>query len=745
MLSKPGTRFYSNTAQVLATDPPTHETTTVHRRPIIREPEVLRSPRATHAILHARIRAGTYFDAGDIATNTIDKGGRIRETTLEVLIRSLCNDTSSAVVEDRKMAYRMPRLRPSNFLHAGTRAAYELLRLASYNQHPLTYSMYHAVVASCMSRGELLNSALVFARLVRNWGVYLVMKNWPPPDSDTLPSPSEEGSTVAEYMSLKVLVQPPYPKVEMLSYIVSGINSKLSRIPLETDEGLQESLQALAVLISVVTEGGIHFGKLAPIFKAIYRTPKTGRHVWVMKQGKLVHLHAHKYFHQFLMRIINKVLYPDKDTMALPPLDTRAYNTLLYYILNHKHSTALASQILEHMCAQSGRALQPTIETFNILTRAGIVLGKLDISSAALGALQRARQNTDGGPILSLPTEAVASPSAPEHPRTTETMRNSPHAGADPLALQIASLTSDRPLTVDAHTVNNFVRLLTSAGKPEVVADTLMHALPELASIDHPASDRLRAQTRGDMLRQSRRIGLTRAASLGPHFYATVLDTLHKARRTGLAERFWLLATQAARASALRGFAPGVEPWTLSVHAYTAMLQCYLYDASRVRPPRLDPADDPAWVPKTDTHLRGWARFVYQRRQMQLAQGGARRLTPADTALLRFRSSLSGGEAVYWALQEARRAPDLRAPPHPDKLFFAIALRLFTLRPATWSRSRADGHAHSTAMRWTPMAQTVAEAMVSAGHPVPAEFRDVFKDRREPRTRAVATPSTLGR
>lgn len=716
----------------------------MHGWPIFRESKVLRSPRATHEILHSRLRAGSCFDARDIATDTIHEGGRVRAITLEALIRSLCNDTSTAVVEDREIGYRPPRLHPDTFLHAGTRAAFELLSLASMYRHPLTYSMYHAVVASCMSRGELVNSALLFALLVRNWSMYVIMKTLPPPDSDTLPSSSEEVSTVAEHMSLDALVRPPYPKVEMLSHIISGINSKLSRKPPQPNEGLQESLQALAVLVSVVSEGEIHFGKLAPIFKAIYRTPKTGRQVWVMKEGKLVRLHAHKYFQQFLMRIINKVLSPAEDTMELPPLDTRAYNTLLYYTLNHRHSTAVASQILEHMCAESGRALQPTIETFNILTRAGIVLGKLDISSAALGALQRSRQNMDGGAVPWLPAEAVASPPTPKHPRTTETKRNSTHAGADPLALQIASLTSNKPLTVDAHTVNNFVRLLASSGKPQVVADTLMHALPELGSIDHPASDKLRAQTRGDMLRQSRRSGLTRAASLGPHFYATVLDTLHKARRTGLAERFWILATQASRASRLRGFAPGVEPWVLSVHAYTSMLQCYLYDASRVRPPRLDPADDPAWVPKTDTHLRGWARFVYQRRQMQLAQGGARRLAPADTALLRFRSSLSGGEAVYWALQEARRAPELRAP-HPDKLFFAIALRLFTLRPTTWARSSTDGHAHSTAMRWTPMAQTVAEAMVSAGHPVPAEFRDVFKDRRESRTHAVATPSTLGR
>ncbi|KAF7799092.1 hypothetical protein EIP86_010322 [Pleurotus ostreatoroseus] len=721
-------------------------------------PQTRDSPRARHAALHSRLRAGAYFDAATLAKQTVQDGIRLRRTTLEILVEALCKKTSSVVLSARRKVTGPPKLCSDDFLHAGTRMAYELLSLARERGQPRTLRMYYAMIKTCKGRGELVNAALIFAQLAQDWQAYEpTVRARSGPRSDAL---REEG---VMYRPKKDPLLPPYPRVEQMNSIVRDISDIISQPPTspDGDERFQEALQAFAVLVCLIDESHMHFGSLATIFSTIYRSPRTDHRVWVTREGTPAFVNASRYFYRVLARVIDAIL--GKDTMALPPLDKRAYNSLLYFVLCHRKNRAQASRILEHMCDPSGRNMKPTVDTFNVFTNAGIALGKLDLSKAALQALQHARARIHSDPTGLWISGAFASVPAVTDSFTTQEGSFTPPANANKLTRQVAQLSPGGPnVVVGVTTVNSLLRLLASQGQSHVVADQLWHALPELASIDHPASDRLRAHARSDgddsSLTPSRRIAdLRRAAALGPRFYATVLATLHKARRTGLAERFWLLAAHAERASWLPGFAPGVAPWVLPVHAHTSMLQCYLADAACARAPPPVLADDPAWVPKTDAHLRGWARFVYQRRQMAMQRGwggggaeGRGPLTPREEALLYFRSMLSGGEAVYWALEEVHRVPELRplrvVPPRPDALFFNIALKLFTLRPASAAdmhaqtragpRSRRDvrdqDQLRSNAMRWTPMAQTVADAMAEAGHPLPAFVRPVFEGRNGP-------------
>lgn len=717
---------------------------------------------AAHSLLHLRLRSGDYYNAGNTAERMIVQNIRIRASTLEVLINSLCNDvTSSPEVTEVHMERdsAVPMLQATNFLRLGTRAAFQLLTLAREHGQQRSIPMYDVLIKACVTHGELVNSSLLYSLLVQDWKAWkdsLDAVSAPRPFKAAVSGPdlgTQElnllGDAQSQVPQIEVdSIEPPYPTAQLLGEITGGIHSTMSQDPRSPgDEAyLQEPLQALAILVSMVENGHIHFGKLSSIFSAAYHIPKTTHHVWVTKKGKLKLVKAYPYFHAFLHRTIHS--FRNGEPLPFPPLDTRSYNALLNYTLRHRQSPAFASVVLEHMCGRPERMLKPSIQTFNILTRSGTALGRLDISEAALTALRNvpnADHSTIMAPLSSTPVKKKKNNRSPKpHP-------HSPIPSAK-FKLPVAVSAPNIPLSADEYTLTSFIAHLTSAGESRLVAEALLYALPELSSVDHPTWNHLPLQPDGGISeRYPRDVRLMRAACLGPHFYATLLNTLAKAGETGLAGRVWLLAMQSQRASWIPGFTPETAPWVLTIHAYTSMLQCYLLEAQRKKVPSLRAADDRTWEPKTGRPLLGWAQFVYERSHMETKP------TPTPSVRDLFeRAMLSGGQGVYRALQDIRTAPEIGSlglvPPAPDHPFFNLALRLFTHQPAyaarpdSGSKQRSGkAKAKKTAPRWTPLVQEVAEAMVAAGYPVPPAFRRLFVGRWEPGTRGFGPPPTLDR
>ena len=89
-------------------------------------------------------------------------------------------------------------------------------------------------------------------------------------------------------------------------------------------------------------------------------------------------------------------------------------------------------------------------------------------------------------------------------------------------------------------------------------------------------------------------------------------DELFAAERKG--ERVWILGTEAQRASWVPDLYPHVQPWYLTIHAYTSMLRCYVNESTKgVR--RKGDEELYLWS-SGDQRVRGFGRFIKQRRKL---------------------------------------------------------------------------------------------------------------------------------
>ncbi|KAJ3533815.1 hypothetical protein NM688_g7230 [Phlebia brevispora] len=472
------------------------------------------SPRLTlHALLHAKMRSGDYINASALAAKSISAGISIRTATLEIMIRGLCapnavSRTGHARPIDvlefgagslsgvlRRQDKSTLELRSSDFRDSGVRAAYDLLAVARERQHLRTPPMYDELLNACVRQGELVNGSLIYASLVMDQRAYQSQKTGQAqpinyPHSDTASSSVVASEPLGVEDSLTWVVRPPWPGVELLAIITEGVSAKFALNPVVfgEDSYLQEPLQALAILVSLMNEGHMHFGKLSSLFRAMYEVPRSRYHrVWITIHGEPKLFKAYNYFHASLMRMI-KSLHGNFRPMV-PPLDTRAYNTLLYYALRHRKSPYLAARILDHMCGRRKPVLlKPTVETFNILTSTGTAIGSLGISQAAMNAFQRARGETANSPGLIYPGRPGISSRVHDPPHSAKRAHDMSGTGMKKLMQEMqemAVLSTDQLLSADAYTLASYIQHLPP-NKMNKVADTLLYTIPELAGIDHP-------------------------------------------------------------------------------------------------------------------------------------------------------------------------------------------------------------------------------------------------------------------
>jgi hypothetical protein len=252
-------------------------------------------------------------------------------------------------------------------------------------------------------------------------------------------------------------------------------------------------------------------------------------------------------------------------------------------------------------------------------------------------------------------------------------------------------------LEADSATIVAYITHLVSTGRPGEIVTLLFDLIPELSVIDHPSWGELSPKERVSARRASREAAVQRGVALGPHFFAAVLNATHKAGKTGLSERVWLLGKACERASWLAASRGAGDPWCMPVEAYTAMMQVYTQEARRgleaVRGrggladyhARLV-AEGNGWAPRDKARVKGWARVVLYRERLAPDQLPRRvaalkagrtllgTLIDAARALQRSLGALTSVDLGSADRPEAWRRLRL---PRPDARFFNAALTLF--------------------------------------------------------------------
>lgn len=768
------------------------------------------SPRLTaHSLVHALVRVGLMMKARSLVHNLMQSGMKIQPRTLDAVVHGLLSQGTapsswldhfrdpriSKIFTSSKVLTLQPRLTADQ----STRYAVQLILRSRYHRQKYSSDVFASMVRYFLKRGELLFASLFVCMMVKDYQLRKAMAarlrgQIQSTDTDESDEPSDQQKSDLKIHLQDVLWQRGVLDKKAILTVVEAIQESLCKDPQQGADELSFhiSLQALANIAMLLDERRIPFPEVSTIIRALYSCPRTKTKVWIVRRGRPVHVQAYKYFHDVLMRLAEdlpssrfprRLITPATMPEAvLPPLSLNSYNSLLHYALRHRLDPVLANKIIQHMHSRP-HPLAPDIVTFNILIRSGTLLREGGISLDALESLRQNVRNADHGIMITLETwaqqQSITLEQSPGEAQERDTevqevdgrvqknvvdhaapfLRDPlPHLAAASTTIEPISADRDAPqlrpdpLTADVYTLTSYIAYLTSSGSPQVVVDVLFHVLPELSTIDHPSWGAVTAADASKIRKlhiKSRKRGLHRAVALGPRFFIAVLNTLVKMGKTGLAERVWILAKQAERAS---WTTRNVSGWLLPVHAYTIMLQCYAAEAKKglsmnqadlENHGREDLQQD--WNPEK-RYVHGWAKFILS--QSSIPSETPRYSAAAWMGMQLYNSMQDGAEAVFQGLMllQHEHGNSGLSLPVPDARFFNAALDLFhheqtSVHPnqSIWKRRLKKAHLQYSRLgvlssKWHPMLQTIAQEMVKAGFSVPIGLRPMFIGRWSPGT-----------
>jgi hypothetical protein len=733
------------------------------------------SPRlSAHSLLHALIRVGLTTKAYQLAQSLMESDIKIRPRSLDAVIHALLAQgaTTPGFLERRQLdridkiitSRRVLTLHPRLIADQSTRYAVRLILQSRHYRQRCTSEAYHSIIRYLLSRAEILVASLLFCLLVKQYQFKHAVAARLRGQIQSVDTNDESEQSLDQKAELQsslkdVLWEKSIVDRNLAKSLVESVEVSMLQNPQQDINGasLRTSLQALAIIAMLLDERRIPFPEVASIIHALYSCPKSDTKVWIIRDGITVCVEAYGYFHSVLMRLAidlpttkprRRLGKSDPDNSPLPPLDLDSYNSLLHYALRHRHDLALAKNVLHHMHNRP-KPLEPDIVTYNILIRSGTLLRRVDITEEALESLRRNTRNAKHG--------IMVTPSGAHTPAQQHTMRNgmsSPkpiprqiRRHGTPSSSEMGLLAVDEPTlppdppTADGYTLTSYIMHLASTGRPHVVAEILFHVLPELSMIDHPSwgpmTHRQAIAFRKSRMK-SRREQLHRAASFGPNFFTTMLNSLRKSGKTGLTERVWLLAKQAERISWMT---EGISPWFLPVHAYTIMLQCYADEARKGSAMGWNHENEDQqhdWRPLSKQRVRGWARFVLSQRT--IARDTPRHIAARCMSMQLYGSMMNGAQEVinsFLKLNALQNGSSV-AIPRPDARFFNAALKLFTQKKG---RVKANRSRWRRRLRYAQMqyarsgasptkldstVRMIVEEMVKYGFSVPIGLRPMF-------------------
>lgn len=509
---------------------------------------------SSHALLHGLLRFGLSKKAYKLTRLMIQDGVNVRSRTLQAVMQALY-PPMPATFRPARPINTEPVLRIGMAQDQGTRMAISLLKLAQKSWHKRTRSMYKTLLALCILNGEIILGSLVFGYMIRHWEMHVAENAGA---NQPMPSPATGNSDIKRRPKQFIpRLEGLRPSATMLQPLLEGINANLKY---KCDDGsVQAASQALAIIANLLDQNGLPISNLSLLLSILSKIPKADHFVWVEENGKRTEKKAYNYFQHVLQRLILNL--PSRTSIAYrpgqcltPALDLPSYNALLRYSLRHRSSLSLGHAVVTHMLNERRRGLKPDIITFNIMISSGTIMQNFHIVEMALSVLRRNPKNH-------LLTSAMADEVTYDDP----TSCIAKPAVQDPDATWFEEIADHHIPDMDSRTLCSYIDYLVVTGRPSNVAVLFALLMPEL--------QKWRRHLPPYEKKALRRAYIRKAVTLGPLVFSSILKALYKAGKCGVAERVWLVALAAEKASRDPRF--GCSRWTLPVHAYTAMIQCY--------------------------------------------------------------------------------------------------------------------------------------------------------------------------
>lgn len=505
------------------------------------------SPRmAAHTLLHGLIRAGLTKKAATLAQQIMKDGIPMRTLTLERLMSKLSPaPTSLELIKTPTVniplappqSDALVNVKPGHVRDFGTRSALKLFITAKKCRQRRSDGMYELLICACIINGEIIIGSLLLGFYIKESQVKQKL---------TCSNVDEEKQqmTKQERLSRQTI---------LMHNILHPIKQALANADVDDVDNLTDqqraALQALSSLAVLVEKQSLGLSALGPLFRALYMYPNGSAMVAIRRySGGVTYVRAYSYFQTVLMAVIWRMkkdaFLGPQDIKYTPRLDIMAYNSLLHYALRHQLKPSLADVIIEHMTKHREPPLIPDKSTLNILMRSGTLLRKHEYFDAAWANIS----NTEAFALGKIVPQSASNPS--KHTRVIKTLRS-----------------SDRnPQQADIYTLHAYLSHLIAIGQPKLAVEIISQIFPDFlgtasATFCDPA-------------------WVTSGIHLGPYFFTTVITALRKNGAEFLAIHLWNLAQKCESAS--QSQESDREPWYLSVHAYTAMIQLYHQRARRI-------------------------------------------------------------------------------------------------------------------------------------------------------------------
>ncbi|CAE6429381.1 unnamed protein product [Rhizoctonia solani] len=413
-----------------------------------------------------------------------------------------------------------PQIIPTETAHTPATAALTVLAAARRSkQQQRTTHMYDAAIRACLLQGEILTGSLLFVLLVRDW--------WnrhrdppvdppdPPPDPTPIaPSPLEKWNRSFPTSFTSPIPPeaptPPFPSPHLMEAIITALDLRPRPLP-QTTHDLPPGRPPDSILALA------HLTRL--FTDQVLPFPRHAALLNALARTPPMVDKVESYFHGVL-----------RQTCRNPPLlDTRSYNVLINYSLSTLRRASLAERLVEHMSTIRKPPLRITDTTRAIIARGEAKLRKPGLAAQILSYIDARGHSTR------LPTNS-APPAPPPNPV---------HALAE--------------LPKDPHLLAAHVHNLTSLGTPTQVLQLVNTLIPKLHV---PPTD----------INPRNKRTIQRVMELGPTVLTSLLNSLCKAGKTGLAERVHRFAVLAEQ----------INPsFVLPLAFHTTILQLYARESRK--------------------------------------------------------------------------------------------------------------------------------------------------------------------
>jgi hypothetical protein len=654
---------------------------------------------------------------------------RVRSKSLELTISAICSaaksPSSSAIVTVSKLR---PDLRcgthPKNYERGKFRSpelglATDIFIAAKEYQKQRTKAMFVSLLDACILQGEIVVVTFLLAFMLNQWQL----------KQECLPKDSFAEDTVSRKAGSCLLEQFKWAgiglkhwfphKLDVIyedAYLESILKAIRQILQDNAVDSLRDARQSLAILANLLDTGWLPTCEVGRLI-SLMRSCSSGATVWVFEDGWR-RRNIQGYFDEVIQRYIQRALDHNQDRpMAYPP-SRRTWNAMLKYALSIR-SSELVDRLGQQIVFNANGRAEPGIVAYNILLRGGTLSRRAEVVEQILRRLKSRPENVQSG-VPFYPTHEEYSDS------NRRRVRPSAEGTGGPVSVEDAHDSSTEIPLIDDHTLSHYITHLTVTGRAHIVAEMVFYLIPELSILNDGPDGPEWKSTYEKEARQEK--ALSRAVNYGPFFFTTVIHALHKAGRTGLAERVLMLAMKAERASwEPRYFDDGVaEPWCLPVHAYTSMIQCYATEAKKGLVVR-SPVEGRGLVRRDNATVRGWGRLGFAmsksdhaERRVADHQSLRREIAAHEMGYLLYQSMRNARTQVVEELVRVQYAGNTTPEkvrlfrtnlqvPQPDVMFFNAALSLFGRTPNFYQRR------HISRCRWRRRLRRACERYVNTG------------------------------